>query len=91
MASVANIQLPRGTLESPAPCWIPRTSRDGKTFRPLVKCVCGTVYGTAAHHIHKDGTVTASWMSNLCCQWHVHLKLLDWPGEDFPPSYEGGT
>jgi hypothetical protein len=86
VASVENVQLPKGTFESPGPCWIQLTTRDGKPFPPLIKCVCGTLYGTTGQHIQKDGTVTASWLSKECCQYHVYLKLLDWPGEDFPPS-----
>jgi hypothetical protein len=84
--STETIQLPRGHHAWHGPCWIPRTSREGKNLRPLVKCVCGELYGTEAHTIHADGTVTASWLSKNCCQWHVFLKLLDWPGDVFPPS-----
>jgi hypothetical protein len=84
--STLTVNLPRGHHDASSPCWVPTVSATGKRSRPLIKCVCGQLYGTRAHHIHKDGTVTKSWHSNVCCGWHVFLTLLDWPGDDFPPS-----
>jgi len=53
--------------------------------------------GIRLHHVHKDGTVTASFFHTKGpvkgsdpdgCEWHVFLKLKDWIGLEFPPGAE---
>jgi hypothetical protein len=67
----------------------------GKTLKPLIRCNCGHVSGIGLHHVHADGTVTASFYHKKGntypedpegCEWHVFLKLADWTGEDIPPD-----
>lgn len=73
----------------------------GKHLKPLIKCNCGEVVGIGLHHVHADGTVTASFYHAEApefqhngktyshppgCGWHVHLKLKDYALGDFPPS-----
>lgn len=77
------------------PGWTQPT-RDGKPAKPLIRCNCGVLCGLALHHVHADGTVTASFFhkqgTNFAigespegCGWHVSLKLKDYDGGDFPP------
>ncbi len=79
------------------PGWFPRIDRDGNTAKPLIRCNCGSVSGIGLHHVHADGTVTASFFhsegTNAAigedpdgCGWHVWLKLADWTGEDIGPD-----
>lgn len=69
--------------------------RTGKVLKPLIRCNCGHVSGIGLHHVHSDGRVTASFYHKRGnkypedpkgCEWHVHLKLADWTGEDIPPD-----
>lgn len=97
------VEIPRGKYdedEKPnAPCWIPIQDKDGKPCKPLIKCNCGKVCGIGLHHVHVDGTVTASfyhaevstWTAGgktythePGCGWHVYLKLKDYDQGDFP-------
>ena len=89
------IEIPRGDWDSAAPCWIPVTDNDGARLKPLIKCNCGKVTGIGLHHVHADGTVTASFYHKRGnvhpedpegCDWHVHLKLLEYDQGDFPPG-----
>jgi hypothetical protein len=72
-----------------------REFRTGKTLKPLIRCNCGHVSGIGLHHVHPDGTVTASYYHKKGtvypedsdgCEWHVFLKLEGWTGEDIPPD-----
>jgi hypothetical protein len=66
--------------------------------KPIIRCNCGMLCGIALHHVHADGTVTASFYhkkgpagsadfsSPDGCEWHVFLKLKDYDGGDFPPE-----
>lgn len=76
------------------PGWIMSTS-SGKTIKPLIRCNCGHISGIALHHVHPNGTVTASFYHKRGnaypedpegCEWHVWLQLADWTGEDCPPD-----
>ena len=76
------------------PGWY-RVTQDGKTLKPLIRCNCGCVSGIGLHHVHADGTVTASFYHKKGtvypedpngCEWHVFLRLADWTGEDIPPD-----
>ena len=78
-----------------SPAWFCPT-QDGKTLKPVIRCNCGQWSGIGLHHVHADGTVTASFYhkkgTNYAigedpngCEWHVWLKLLDYDGGDFPP------
>ena len=84
-------EIPKGDYDAPAPCWMP--IRDCK---PLIKCQCGKICGIGLHHVHADGTVTASFFHDAAphpdigyagggCGWHVWLKLMDYDCGDFPP------
>jgi hypothetical protein len=77
------------------PGWWRVTDTDGNTLKPLIRCNCGHVSGIGLHHVHVDGSVTASFYhkkGNVYpedpegCEWHVYLKLIDWTGEDIPPD-----
>jgi hypothetical protein len=67
-------------------------------LKPIIRCSCGMLCGIGLHHVHADGTVTASfyhkkgpagspdYSSPDGCEWHVFLKLKDYDGGDFPPD-----
>lgn len=58
---MSTVAIPRGNYDSPAPCWIPNERYDnGAPAKPSIKCQCGKVSGIELHHVHADGTVTAS-------------------------------
>jgi hypothetical protein len=65
----------------------------GRKLKPIIRCNCGRLTGIGLHHVHVDGTVTASYYhkrGNIPpedpegCGWHVFLKLLDYDQGDFP-------
>lgn len=89
------VEIPKGSWDAPAPCWISCVDSGGKQLKPLIKCNCGKVTGIGLHHVHPDGTVTASFYHKRGhvppedpegCEWHVHLRLLDYDQGDFPPE-----
>lgn len=78
------------------PAWAPCT-RGGKPAKPLIRCNCGVWSGIGLHHVHADGTVTASFYhkqgTNYAvgespdgCGWHVFLKLQDYDQGEFLPE-----
>jgi hypothetical protein len=79
-----------------SPGWSPCEDTGGKRLKPLIRCNCGAWSGIRLHHVHEDGTVTASfWHAKKHehpdgdehgCGWHVMLKLLDYDQGDFPPG-----
>jgi hypothetical protein len=94
-----NVEIPRGDWDSLGPCWIPM-EYEGKPKRPLIKCQCGERTNIGLHHVHADGTVTASYFHSADrkfidhgkeyehepgCGWHVFLKLKDYDQGEFPP------
>jgi hypothetical protein len=90
-----NVEIPKGDFDAPAPCWLP-IQQDGKALKPLIKCNCGHILRIGLHHVHSDGTVTASFFHDAAahpdigyagggCGWHVFLKLKDYDQGDFPP------
>lgn len=104
------VEIPKGVNhnfadEDPAPCWIPVSTRQDdnslKPSKPVIRCQCGRYCGIGLHHVHADGTVTASFLHGKApfshngkdypgdpdgCEWHVFLKLLDYDCGDFPPE-----
>ena len=91
------------------PAWLSTIeSAGGRELKPLIRCQCGVIIGLKLHHVHADGTVTASFFHARAeelqkdsegyffmhngrrystvpgCGWHVHLKLKDYAGGDFP-------
>lgn len=83
----------KGDFQDQAPCWIPTVDSDGNNLKPLIVCKCGKVTGIGLHHVHSSGEVTASYYhkkgdgeyeSPNGCEWHVHIKLLDYDKGDFP-------
>jgi len=92
-----NVEIPKGKYDSPAPCWIPSVRYGtNEPVKPSIKCQCGEICGIGLHHVHADGTVTASFFHDAAahpdigypgggCGWHVFLKLLDYDKGDFPP------
>lgn len=90
-------EIPKGSFDSPAPCWIPVVDSSGNPLKPVIKCQCGSISGIGLHHVHADGTVTASFFHDANphpdigylgggCGWHVWLKLLDYDRGEFPPT-----
>ena len=43
-----------------APSWMAVQDREGNSLKPLIRCACGKAIGLKLHHVHTDGTVTAS-------------------------------
>ena len=83
--------------EAGKPGWTQPVNTEGKKLKPLIRCNCGHWSGIGLHHVHADGTVTASFFHDANphpdigyagggCGWHVFLKLKDWNGGDFPPT-----
>jgi hypothetical protein len=75
------------------PCWLETETSAGVVVRPHIRCKCGDYLNCIAHHIHPDGTVTASFYHKEGdphggCGWHVYLKLEDWPGLEFLPHQD---
>lgn len=77
-----------------SPGWSP-VQQDGKQLKPLIRCNCGSWSGIGLHHVHPDGTVTASFYHKRGtvypedpngCEWHVMIKLMDYDLGDFPPE-----
>jgi hypothetical protein len=94
------IEIPKGSYDSPGPCWIPR-GHEGEKWKPAIKCKCGKVCYIGLHHVHTDGTVTASFFDSTTdsfvhngktyshtpgCGWHEFIKLMDYDLGDFPPE-----
>lgn len=94
-------EIPKGSYDAPGPCWLSVVTSGGKPLKPRIKCQCGKICGIGLHHVHADGTVTASFFDSQessfvhngktyshqpGCGWHVHLKLLDYSLGEFPPE-----
>jgi hypothetical protein len=85
------VRIPEGDLDAPAPCWIPIvTGEPPRPCKPVIKCRCGMLTGIGLHHVHPDGSVTASFVHDKpapeACGWHVFLILDGWTGEEYPPE-----
>ena len=95
-----SLEIPKGDYDADPPCWIPVSCRnaDGDLVpsKPLIKCTCGHISGIGLHHVHADGTVTASFFHDSSphpdigyagggCGWHVFLKLKDYDQGEFLP------
>ena len=101
------VEIPKGSVDNneQAPCWISVVKDIGNgqyaPVKPVIRCQCGEYCGIGLHHVHADGTVTASFLHGKAdfvhngkkyngdpkgCEWHVHLKLLDYTYGDFPPE-----
>lgn len=100
------VEIPRIETEDdlrsgkPEAGWWPH-SWNGKPARPIIRCICGKVCHISLHHVHADGTVTASFFDmreasfteggktyshTPGCGWHVWLKLKDYDQGEFPPE-----
>lgn len=90
------VDFSEGSHDSNKPGWF-QPQRDGVKLKPVIRCNCGNYCGIGLHHVHADGTVTASFFhaqgtnyaigeSAEGCGWHVHLKLLDYDGGEFLPT-----
>jgi hypothetical protein len=92
-------EIPKGSYDTPGPCWLPIVTSAGIACKPVIKCQCGALCGIGLHHVHADGRVTDSFYHSEArewshagktyshepgCGWHVHLKLLDYDQGDFP-------
>lgn len=80
--------------------WVCPVDKDGKRLKPIIRCNCGVWCGIGLHHVHTDGTVTASFFhskgtnyaigeSPEGCGWHVFLKLKDYDAGEFLPERVG--
>ena len=93
-----SVHLPKSEYDDDTkPAWLPIQDREGHALKPLIRCACGQLCGIGLHHVHPDGTVTASFLHQwpegspeaLACQgcgWHEYLILDNWTGDDFPPE-----
>lgn len=95
------VEIPKGAPDDDyrgpgRPAWFPVTEwGTGKRLKPLIRCNCGHLSGIGLHHVHADGTVTASYFhatkaqhaqgDDTGCGWHVYLKLKDYDWGEFPP------
>lgn len=84
------------TTQPNSPGWFQPT-QDEVSLKPIIRCNCGSLCGIGLHHVHADGTVTASFFHDAAphseihyvgggCGWHVWLKLLDYDGGEFLPK-----
>lgn len=56
-----SVEIPKVHFdEATAPGWIGSQTTDGKACKPIIRCQCGKHCGIGLHHVHSDGTVTAS-------------------------------
>ena len=80
-----------------SPAWECPVTRTGIICRPIIRCNCGRWCGIGAHHVHEDGTVTASFFHAHSstglphstadgCGWHEMLKLQDYNKGEFLPE-----
>ena len=84
-----------------SPGWSPTRDTEGNLLKPLIRCNCGQWSGIGLHHVHADGTVTASFFHATKeqhpdgdasgCGWHVWIKLMDYDCGDFPPQKRGSN
>ena len=84
------------------PAWVYTVDSNDNVLRPHIICICGDVTNIGNHHIHEDGTITASYYhciedcypidedgkikTMIGCRWHVFLKMKDWIGLEFLPG-----
>jgi len=79
------------------PAWTSLQDTKGNTVKPIIRCNCGRWFNIKAHHLHPDGTVTASFFDtdlindkkeiiHKGCGWHVFIKLEEWTGQEFLPE-----
>lgn len=55
------IEIPKAHYDdNVSPSWLPTSTSDGKHCKPIIRCNCGVAIGLALHHVHVDGSVTAS-------------------------------
>ena len=88
------IEIPKCDGESHGPAWCDtyRTDESGERIRlrPHIRCICGDHTNIGNHHIHADGTITASYLHQLPddsgCGWHVTLKMIGWDGGELLPG-----
>lgn len=86
------ITIPRVKANSnnDPPCWTLTDIDDPDVwYKPLIFCRCGELTSIGNHTVHKDGRVTASYFhthGKQPCGWHVHIKLENWIGIEFPPQ-----
>lgn len=78
-----------------SPGWTQPVDMQGNKLKPIIRCNCGWACGIGLHHVHPDGTVTASFFhskdgpygdKDRGCEWHVYLKLKDYAGGEFLPE-----
>lgn len=84
------IEIPKSNEDTPGPCWCDTYNTEGIRMRPHIRCQCGDYTNIGNHHIHTDGTITASYFHQLPdgrgCGWHVFLKMTDWDGGELLPG-----
>ena len=96
VVEIMHVTSDLGNVVPNSPAWATVTDTQGNILKPLIRCNCGRWVGIGLHHVHADGTVTASFYhkrgtnysageDDLGCEWHVWLKLLDYNLGDFPP------
>lgn len=93
----AVIEIPKWNgNEDHVPAWVDTFDPNGNRVRPHIKCKCGVITNIGNHHIHADGTITASYYHYYAdrpakmqgCGWHVFLKMQGWTGGELLPGQE---
>lgn len=95
------IEIPKANeAHSNYPCWVntTQTGNNGEParVRPHIICQCGKMTNIGNHHIHADGTITASYYHYYAdrpekmrgCGWHVYLKMIGWDGGEMLSGQE---
>jgi hypothetical protein len=91
------IEIPKWDgSEEMQPAWADTFDAAHNRVRPHIRCNCGKVTNIGNHHIHADGTITASYYHYYQdrppkmqgCGWHVFLRMVGWTGGELLPGQD---
>lgn len=89
------VEIPKSDGDN-FPSWTGVVNSSGERLRPHIRCKCGDNTNISNHHIHADGTITASYYHHWSyhpdgltgCGWHVYLKMIGWDGGELLPGQD---